>query len=363
MQQLFKGIYKDKVILLTGHTGFKGSWLALWLHQLGAKVIGLSKDIPTHPSHWVSLNLPIISLMGDIRSLKTIEDTIKEYQPDIVFHLAAQAIVRYSYDNDIETFETNVMGTSHILHLATKYSCIKAVINITSDKAYDNKEWIYGYRETDAMGGYDPYSASKGCAELVANSYRKSYFHKASKILASARAGNVIGGGDWATDRLVPDIFKSVQNNEPVELRNPKAVRPWQHVLEPLSGYLLLGQHALESNTIVSDAWNFGPNDESTKTVQSLVEAIKENWNKVDFKILNLTNQLHEATLLKLDCSKAEHYLKWKPVWEFHQTLFYTTNWYKDCIENPSLNMAERSKKDLDIYIQDAQQKNIIWTQ
>ncbi|MBP6323489.1 MAG: CDP-glucose 4,6-dehydratase [Chitinophagales bacterium] len=363
MQKLFNGIYKDKVVLLTGHTGFKGSWLALWLHQLGAKVVGFSKDIPTTPSHWQVLNLPIVSIIGDIRSQAEIENAIKEHQPDIIFHLAAQALVRYSYKNDLETFTTNIIGTANMLHTALKFPSIKAFVNITSDKAYENKEWIFGYRENDPMGGHDPYSASKGCAELVTASYRNSYFQHTEKLLASARAGNVIGGGDWAEDRLIPDIFKATAAKQTAIIRNPNATRPWQHVLEPLSGYLLLGQNLLEGNATTAEAWNFGPDDEATRTVLSLAETITKNWKDVAFEIATEESNLHEANLLKLDCSKSNFFLNWKPVWDFEQTILYTTNWYKDYLQHKIENTAERSLDDLKNYIKDARNKNINWTQ
>ncbi|MBX7227892.1 MAG: CDP-glucose 4,6-dehydratase [Chitinophagales bacterium] len=362
MNTLFKDVYKDKIVLLTGHTGFKGSWLALWLHYLGAKVIGLSKDIPTQPSHWEYLDLPIVSVVGDIRSQECIEDAINKYQPDIVFHLAAQALVRYSYEYDIETFTTNVIGTVNMLHATLKSPTVKAFVNITSDKAYENKEWIFGYRENDPMGGYDPYSASKGCAELVTSCYRNSYFQHTDKLLASARAGNVIGGGDWAADRLVPDIFRAAGSGKNAIIRNPDATRPWQHVLEPLSGYLLLGQHLLQGNASVADAWNFGPNTEATKTVLTLSESISKSWEKVKFDVAENQSSLHEANLLKLDCSKAEHFLKWKPVWNFEQTILHTTNWYKDYYEINSNNLTNRSLLDLNTYIQDAVANNAVWT-
>lgn len=362
MEHLFKGIYTDKTVLLTGHTGFKGSWLALWLHNMGAKVVGFSKDVPSSPSHWEVLNLPVISIIGDIRSKEQVENVFKTYQPDIVFHLAAQALVRYSYENDLETFETNVLGTANMFHYALKTDSVKAFVNVTSDKAYENKEWAWGYRENEPMGGHDPYSASKGCAELLTSSYRNSFFQHTDKLLASARAGNVIGGGDWALDRLVPDIFKATNNQEVAQIRNPKATRPWQHVLEPLSGYLLLGQHLLEGNKSIAEGWNFGPTEEATRTVEQLSETISKNWDKVKFDIAKLENQPHEAHLLKLDCSKANQLLQWKPVWDFEQTIRYTTNWYKDFYTNTIENVQSRSLKDLSWYVMDASDKKSIWT-
>lgn len=359
---MFNNIYKGKTVLLTGHTGFKGSWLALWLHEMGAKVIGFSKDYPSEPTHFQLLNLDITSIIGDIRDLKHLKSVFEEYQPDIVFHLAAQALVRYSYNEPIETFETNVMGTVNMYECALQTSSLKAFVNITSDKAYENKEWVWGYRENDPMGGHDPYSASKGCAELVTSSYRNSFFQHTDKLLASARAGNVIGGGDWALDRLVPDIFKATSKSETVIIRNINATRPWQHVLEPLSGYLLLGQLLLEKNSKAAEGWNFGPNDDDTRAVGNVIENIQKHWSEVQYEVFQDKNQPHEANLLKLDCSKALAYLQWKPVWHFDQTIEYTTNWYKDYYNNKNLNVADRSKADLYKYIEDAKNKGLKWT-
>jgi CDP-glucose 4,6-dehydratase len=359
---VFNNIYKDKKVLLTGHTGFKGSWLALWLHQLGAKVIGYSKDYPSEPTHFQLLNLEITSIIGDIRDRKHIQEVFNTYQPDIVFHLAAQALVRYSYIEPVETFETNVMGTINMYECALQTKSVKAFVNITSDKAYENKERLTGYKETDPMGGHDPYSASKGCAELVTSSYRNSFFQHTDKLLASARAGNVIGGGDWALDRLVPDIFKATSKLEKVTIRNIHATRPWQHVLEPLSGYLLLGQLLLEGNKKVADGWNFGPDEDDTREVSNVIQHIKKHWEEVNFEVIPDKQNLHEANLLKLDCAKAAAQIQWKPVWHFEETIAYTTNWYKDYYSNPNLNIQERSLVDLNKYMADAKAKGLHWS-
>jgi len=285
---MFNNIYKNKKVLITGHTGFKGSWLALWLKELGAEVIGYALKPPTTPSHYELLtqqptdNLNIISIEGDIRNYIKLNEIFQSYKPEIVFHLAAQPLVRYSYINPVETFETNVMGTINVFEACRNCESVRAIVNITSDKCYENKEWVWGYRESDPMGGYDPYSASKGCAELVTSAYRNSFFTPSYPLtdspprvlLASARAGNVIGGGDWADDRLIPDIMRATAKNESVIIRNPKATRPWQHVLEPLSGYLLLGQKLLEGRKEFAGGWNFGPDDESNITVENLIENI-----------------------------------------------------------------------------------------
>jgi len=363
MQSLFGGIYKDKTVLVTGHTGFKGSWLMYWLKQMGAKVVGYSLEAPTHPNHIALLDLDITSIIGDIRDLETLDKTFATYKPDIVFHLAAQALVRPSYANPIETYETNVIGTLKVFEVCRKHQ-VKAIVNITSDKAYENKEWVWGYRENDPMGGYDPYSASKGCADLLATSYRNSYFnindYKKSHqtLLATCRAGNVIGGGDWAQDRLMTDIMASVSQDKKVSIRNPKATRPWQHVLEPLSGYLLVGQKLLEEKVEFGEAWNFGPSDEGSICVEEVVLHVKQHWDKIEYEINCDPNQLHEANLLKLDCSKAHIKLHWKDVWASEKTFEKTVKWYKAFYENGEI----LSQKDLETYIADAKEKNIEWT-
>lgn len=363
MESLFSGVYKDKTVLVTGHTGFKGSWLVYWLSEMGANVIGYSLEAATEPSHIELLKLDITSIAGDIRDLNKLDTIFSEYKPDIVFHLAAQALVRLSYDNPIETYETNVMGTLKVFEACRKAN-VKAIVNITSDKAYENREWIWGYRENDPMGGYDPYSSSKGCADLLANSYRNSYFNideykkSHNTLLASCRAGNVIGGGDWAKDRLITDIMLSVSKGQKVSIRNPYATRPWQHVLEPLSGYLHIGQKLLEEKVEFSDAWNFGPSDEGSITVEEVVNNVKKHWDKIDYSINRDVNQPHEANLLKLDCSKAHILLRWKDVWGSETTFEKTVKWYKAFYEDKTKILTN---KDLQSYIFDAKTKNIDW--
>jgi CDP-glucose 4,6-dehydratase len=363
MQNLFSGIYKDKTVLVTGHTGFKGSWLIYWLKEMGAHVVGYSLAAPTEPNHIELLNLDITSIVGDIRDLELLNQTFLTYKPDIVFHLAAQPLVRLSYENPIETYETNVMGTLKVFE-ACRANGVKAIVNITSDKAYENREWVWGYRENDPMGGYDPYSSSKGCADLLANSYRSSYFNpnqykkSHNTLLASCRAGNVIGGGDWAKDRLMTDIMLSVSQGKKVSIRNPNATRPWQHVLEPLSGYLAIGQKLLEEKVEFGEAWNFGPSDEGSINVEEVVNHVKKHWDTIDYEINRDPNQLHEANLLKLDCSKAHIRLKWKDVWDSETTFEKTVKWYKDFYENRTLSTAN----DLSEYIADAKAKNLLWT-
>ena len=365
LENIFNGIYKNRRVLLTGHTGFKGSWLAMWLKEMNADVLGYSLEPPTEPNHFNLLQLNIKSVIGNILDTEFLFKTFNDFQPEIVFHLAAQPIVRSSYDDPLLTFTTNVVGTANVLEACRKTGSVKAIVNITSDKCYENKEWVYGYRETDPMGGFDPYSASKGCAELVTASYRNSFFNLKDfekshhLLLASARAGNVIGGGDWATDRLVPDIMKSISRNEKVTIRSPFSVRPWQHVLEPLSGYLLLGKLLLEKKISIADAWNFGPHESSTVTVIELVEKIKTLWPVLQFEVKNDNKTLHEASLLKLDCSKASSMLKWKATWDFNKTFEKTTNWYKSFYEKNQI----LSKSDLTEFIHDAKGMGMKWAE
>lgn len=363
MQNLFKGNYKERTVLVTGHTGFKGSWMVFWLQRMGAKVIGYSLDTPTNPSHFDLLDLDIVSVTGDIRDQEKLDSVFKKYKPEIVFHLAAQPLVRLSYEEPVETYETNIIGTLKVFEACRK-SGVKAIVNVTSDKCYDNKEWIWGYREIDPMGGYDPYSSSKGCAELLTSSYRNSYFNpndygnKHHTLLASCRAGNVIGGGDWAQDRLITDIMVAVSKREKVKIRNPHATRPWQHVLEPLSGYLHIGQKLLEGKKEFAEGWNFGPSDEGSISVEEVVKHIQKYWDQIDYE-LNLTHEHpHEANLLKLDCSKAHIKLGWKDVWDSETTFEKTTSWYKAFYEQDKIS----TENDLETYIKDAKTKNIAWT-
>lgn len=364
METLFNNIYKDKVVLVTGHTGFKGSWLSLWLKELGANVIGYALEPPTKPNHFELLKLNITSIIDDIRDRKRLSNTFNKYKPDIVFHLAAQPLVRDSYSDPVYTFETNIMGTINVFESCRKADSVKAIINVTSDKCYENKEWIWGYRENDPMGGYDPYSVSKGCSELVTSAYRNSFFNlndygKTHNILlSSVRAGNVIGGGDWAKYRLIPDIMKATKKNETVIIRNPDATRPWQHVLEPLSGYLLLGEKLLEGKKEFAEAWNFAPESNEFVKVYDVVNLIKKYWHKVDFKILKKAVDLHEANLLKLDCSKANIKLNWRSVWSSKKTFEKTVNWYKNFYEKSKINTL----KDINNYITDAIEQNLLWT-
>ncbi len=360
---LFGGIYKGKKVLVTGHTGFKGSWLSLWLDMMGADVYGYALEAPSNPNHLELLNLDITSKIGDLRDVDGLKAFVDEVNPEIVFHLAAQALVRPSYDDPIGTISTNVMGTLHVFEACRKNDSVKAIINVTSDKCYENREWIWGYRENDPMGGYDPYSVSKGMSELMTSSYRNSYFNikdygtKHNVLLGSVRAGNVIGGGDWAVDRLIPDIVKAASNDTAVVIRNPLATRPWQHVLEPLSGYLTLGWRLLEGKKEYADGWNFGPEMGSNLSVGEIADLAKEKWSDIKIEIGQDKSQHHEANLLMLDCSKANKILKWNPVWEIDQTIGKTIGWYKEFYLNNTL----KSSDDIHDFIANARKLDIIW--
>lgn len=330
MKDSFSGVYRGKKVLVTGHTGFKGSWLTLWLIKLGSKVIGYALEPPTKPNHFELLNLDIVSIIGDIRDRDKLNAVFKRYEPEIVFHLAAQPLVRYSYINPVETFETNVMGTINVFEACRITESVRAIVNITSDKCYENREWVYGYREVDPMGGYDPYSSSKGCSELVTAAYRNSFFHKNGVALSSVRAGNVIGGGDWGEDRLIPDCVRALSQNKTIVIRNPNATRPWQYILDPLGGYLLLGALMYGDGPEYSDAWNFGPNDENVLAVEELVMLVIKHWGNGDYITDNTLNHPHEARLLKLDASKARALLGWKPIYNVYEAVERTIGWYKN---------------------------------
>jgi len=364
MVKMFGGQYKNKTILLTGHTGFKGSWMAYWLMKMGAKVIGYSKDIPTDPSHFQLLKDSYTEhVIGDVTDVLHLEKVLQKYPVDIIFHLAAQALVRYSYRHSLETFQTNVMGTANIIEVSRHHHSVKGVVVVTSDKCYENFEDDRPYNEEDRMGGYDPYSGSKGAAELVVSSYRRSYFHvnefgkKHQFILASARAGNVIGGGDWSEDRLIPDIVKNAAKGNSTEIRNPKATRPWQHVLEPISGYLVLGQKILEGDILASDGWNFGPANNETLSVEQVLDKAVHLWPHITFDTPPQHHALHEAKLLRLDCTKANTKLNWHPVWNTNEAIENTIVWYKNFYEHGVLN----TDADLNAYITKAKELNYHW--
>lgn len=346
---MFGEVYKGKTILVTGHTGFKGSWLSTWLNMLGAKVVGYGLAPKTQCDNFVvsKLDNEIIDIRGDVRDKESLQKVFASYSPEIVFHLAAQPIVRLSYEEPVETYEVNVNGTLNILECMRKYDSVRLGIMITTDKCYENKEQIWGYRECDPIGGYDPYSASKGCAEILISSYRNSFFNPRQyrshqKAVSSVRAGNVIGGGDWSVDRLIPDCIKALQNDEIIEIRNPHSVRPWQHVLEPLSGYLLLGEKMLEDGEKYSSSWNFGPDFESIISVEELVNKIIKFWGKGEYFIADREEKLHEASQLNLDCTKAKVNLGWRPILDIEKALEYTVEWYKHFKDSNALDICKR---------------------
>jgi len=329
--------WKNRKVFLTGHTGFKGSWLSLWLAQLGAEVTAYSLAAPTKPAmcQLAAVDATLEkSIHGDIRDAAALTTALQEAEPEIVIHLAAQSLVRDSYTDPVETYSTNVMGTVNLLEAVRKTSSIKAVLNITSDKCYDNKEQMQSYSENDAMGGHDPYSSSKGCAELVSSAYRRSFLQDAGVALATARAGNVIGGGDWAKDRIVPDAICAFIEKKPLVVRNPMAIRPWQHVLEPLSGYLILCQQLIKQPEEHAKGWNFGPNDENAQPVSTLTDIMTKSWAdgaswQLDDETHSHETHPHEAHYLKLDCTQAKTALEWRPVWGLERALDETVQWYK----------------------------------
>ena len=362
---MFNCVYDNKRVLITGHTGFKGSWLALWLLQMGAEVTGYSLPSPTEPSHFHLLDIDINSIIGDIRDAEKVKNVFKEQEPEIVFHLAAQPIVRHSYKDPVGTFTSNVMGTINVFEAARECGTVRAIVNVTSDKCYENREWPWGYREIDQVGGYDPYSASKGCSELITGCWRNSFFNTKDygighhTLLASGRAGNVVGGGDWAIDRLIPDIMRAVNQKEKVTIRSPQAIRPWQHVLESLSGYLLLGQKLLEGRKEFAEAWNFGPSEDGNATVGEIAGQIKTVWQEIDYEINMIPDQPHEAGILRLDNSKARTRLHWAPVWDGKTAIETTVLWYRAYYESSQV----QSPEDIHRYVEDAKRKLISWAE
>jgi CDP-glucose 4,6-dehydratase len=336
-------IFSGKKVLVTGHTGFKGGWLCQWLHHLGAEVVGVSLEPPSEPSFFFATGLysRIDSRTADIRDASALKSTLAGDDFDIVFHMAAQSLVRLSYSKPVETFETNVIGTANVLECARQMPSLKAIVVVTSDKCYENKEWDWGYRENDQMGGSDPYSASKGCTELLTASYRNSFFMDPSgPALASVRAGNVFGGGDWAEDRLIPDIIRAIAADTPTEIRNPSSVRPWQHVLEPLSGYLSLAAGLVEHGHTFAQGWNFGPDNRGVADVGYLADLFQANWGEggPQFVFGERKNALHEATLLRLDSTKAMTRLQWRPKLSLSEAVNWTVDWYKAYFEGRNLH-------------------------
>lgn len=330
--------WRGKTVLITGHTGFKGSWLSLWLQSLGARVVGYSLPPPTEPSLFdvARVAQQMITVEGDVRDLERLAHAVRTHCPDMLIHMAAQSLVRRSYSDPVETYGTNVMGTVNMLEAVRQAGGIRAVVNVTSDKCYDNREWVWGYRESEPMGGHDPYSSSKGCSELVCAAYRNSYFNagdfsRHGVALASARAGNVIGGGDWAEDRLIPDLMRAVLDGVPVTIRNPQATRPWQHVLDPLAGYLLLARRLWQDGPDFAESWNFGPGEESERSVSWIARYLTELWGEgAGWQLAGeQAGSPHEARWLKLDCSKARARLGWIPQWNLENALQRVLDWYK----------------------------------
>jgi CDP-glucose 4,6-dehydratase len=333
--------WNGRSVFLTGHTGFKGSWASLWLQSLGAEIHGFSLEPPTRPNLFsvskVEKGLASHTI-GDIRDMGLIKKAMQATKPEIVIHMAAQPLVRQSYAEPVETYATNVMGTVHVMEAARHTPTIKAIVVVTTDKCYENKERIWGYREDDPMGGRDPYSSSKGCAELVISAYRSSFLKDQGIALASARAGNVVGGGDWATDRLVPDILRALEENQPVTIRNPNAIRPWQHVLEPISGYLTLAEKLYLHGHTFAESWNFGPKDDDARTVKWIVEHMVGTWGSGASWKLDCGKHPYESNYLKLDISKASALMQWRPIWPLTVALEHTTSWHKAWLDQEDMH-------------------------
>jgi CDP-glucose 4,6-dehydratase len=354
----FGEIFCGKRVLITGHTGFKGSWLSLWLNQLGAEVTGVSLPSESDITHSDLLQLSIGDYRLDIRDLAELRFVFKTTQPEIVFHLAAQSLVRRSYLDPIETWSTNVMGTVNLLEACRHVSSVRAIVVITTDKCYENLEWPWAYRENDRLGGHDPYSASKAGAELVAASYRNAFLNfELAPLLATARAGNVIGGGDWSKDRLIPDLIRALENNQSLEIRSPSATRPWQHVLESLSGYLLLGQKLLTADKAFAEAWNFGPEPDGNRTVAELLDKLHLQWETIRWHVTDQPQPHHEANLLYLDSAKARSKLGWQSVWSIDATLEKTAEWYRAWL----INKDVISRQQLAAYVEAAAKAKIEW--
>lgn len=344
--------WQGKRVFLTGHTGFKGSWLSLWLQQMGAELKGFALAPPTTPALFEEANVRdgMESQLGDIRDQAALQESMMCFNPDIVIHMAAQPLVRHSYREPVETYATNVMGTVHLLEAARKCSNLLAIVNVTTDKCYENHEWLWGYRENEPMGGYDPYSSSKGCAELITSAYRRSFFQDGQVGLASARAGNVIGGGDWAEDRLIPDILRAFEKSAPVIIRNPKSTRPWQHVLEPLSGYLVLAEKLYNQPAQFAEGWNFGPNEIDAQPVNWILNKMCGLWDGATWK-LDGGNHLHEAGYLKLDISKARARLAWTPTWTLQHTLERIVTWHQSWLSDS--DMRTYCQKEIQDFVRD----------
>lgn len=365
MKETFNSVFKNAKVLVIGHTGFKGSWLSLWLSHLGADVTGISLDVPTDPSHFEAAKLSDLLQDNrlDVRNETELSSKIQDIQPDFVFHLAAQPLVRRSYDNPLETWQTNTMGTVNVLQALRQLKKPTVAVLITSDKCYDNVEWIWGYRETDAIGGPDPYSASKGAAELAIRSYVRSYFPRDGQIrIGVGRAGNVIGGGDWAADRIVPDCVRSWSRDQTVQLRNPHATRPWQHVLEPLSGYLNLAMKLSQDSKHHGEPFNFGPPARQNHSVSELVDAMAGHWEQVRWEDVSSQDEgPHECGLLKLNCDKALHHLSWRAVWNFSETVRETALWFRNYYGGAKGSMHDISLQQIKSYSTSAGERGLAW--
>ena len=367
-KDLFEGVFQNKKIFVTGHTGFQGSWLILWLKSLGAKVTGYSLSPPTKPSLFEILQLKqdINHILGDVRDHSFLQKCLIKHKPDIVFHLAAQPLVRLSYEKPVDTFHTNIMGTVNLLEAIRNTQSVKAGIIITSDKCYENKEWTFAYRENDPLGGFDPYSASKGATEIITSSYSRSFFHSDNKKrnvgIATVRAGNVIGGGDWAQDRIVPDCIRSINSGKLIQIRNPKSIRPWQYVLEPISGMLLLASKLWKNPYSYNESWNFGPNLSTNVTVKELViQIIKEFEQKAKWKDVskNTKNAAHEANFLRLDSTKANNLLGWRQTYSIKETISETASWYKNYVKKRE--MIKFTVSQIEKYVEKAKYMNADW--
>lgn len=347
---IFDGFFRGKRVLVTGHTGFKGSWLSIWLHELGAEVVGVGLDPATERDNFVLSGIGSMikaDICADIRDGERMKEIFVEYRPELVFHLAAQPLVRLSYDIPVDTYQTNVMGTINVMEAIRATESVKVGVMITTDKCYENKEQIWGYRENESMGGYDPYSSSKGAAEIAIASWRRSFFNpekygEHGKSIASVRAGNVIGGGDWALDRIIPDCIRALEAGKPIDIRSPRAIRPWQHVLEPLSGYMQLAKKMWESPTEYCEGWNFGPRAESISTVWEVASRVIDNYGSGSLRDLSDPNALHEAKLLMLDISKAKFRIGWEPRMNIDQTVALTTDWYRHYASAPVYELCLR---------------------
>jgi CDP-glucose 4,6-dehydratase len=366
MEKSFKSFYKNKRVLVTGHTGFKGSWLCIWLNELGAEVLGYSLEPPTVPNNFsvCRLDSRIRSVIGDVRDFEHLREVFQEFKPDVVFHLAAQSLVRYSYEVTRYTIDVNVMGSANVLEAVRQTPSVTTLVMVTSDKCYENREQVWGYKENDPMGGDDPYSASKGAAEIVIRSYLRSFFsHRENLGAASARAGNVVGGGDWANDRILVDCIKALSQKQAIQVRNPMAIRPWQNVLEPLGGYLWLGARLNEDRMKFNGGWNFGPADSAARSVGDLVKAVIAEWGSGEWKDVSNQNDktLHEAGWLRLSCDKAHTMLPWSSVLDFNENVQKTVQWYKYFYEFKDANLYQYCVHQIRSYTELAEKRDQEW--